>query len=495
MNTLIGIKDYRMKRIYLYIVFILLLFLQLPFLQSDPDKMVDIDKRGAWTDEGLYSSQVRNYINGHGFDIDENSTLIRGPVFGLIQYPFLSVFGSKLIVSRLVVLLFTIITLLILSTARDLRLFVFILSIVSFFQFYVFHYSHFGMAEMLCVDFILLAMFFFHKYYSNENKHYKWLFLSSLMIFLSYSTKIQFAYTIVIIPISLSVLCFSNYFKTKTFNKHDLKAIFLSLIFALALVLIYYIAWYLPNSEFYNYVMSRETAERYSDVLIQYPGIIKFSILNYFWVSSLKILMIFFVISLIVIIGFRKKANIKIFDNPLMIFVCIWFIIEIHKIPMQYLPTRYLLSIFVAIGAFTSFVLSDLQKSQKKPYFIILVILIGLFNLVFVIKSYNRRTYDLKSANEYLLNYDLKKKTIIGPWAASFSWGTKARTLPVWNDFLNYKNPISETNASIVVSESDESCSDETYLSQNIILENHSDSAKQFKAGKYDLIFYWIKEE
>lgn len=483
-----------MKKNYLYIVFVLLIILQLPFLRSDPDIVVDVDKRGAWTDEGLYSSQVRNFINDYGLDLEENSTLIRGPVFGLIQFVFFSIFGAKLIVGRLIVLLFTILTILILSTSKRLRLFVFLFTIIALFQFHIFQYSHFALAEMICIDFILLAIFFLHKFLIHEIQSYKWLFLSSLMIFLSYSAKIQFVYTIVLIPLSLSALFFIKYYNTKTFSKVELMTIVWSVVFALSLGLIYLLVWYLPNAEFYNYVMNRETTARFPAELSQYPGVIKFSFLNYFWAYGLKVLIICFIVLLIVFFTFRKHTRIQVLDNPLLVIVLVWILLEIHKIPMLYLPTRYLLSLFVGIGVFVSLMLSELQRHQKRPYLLIIGIIIGIINLTFVIKSYNNRTYDLKSVNEYMQKYDLSDETIIGPWAASLSWETKAKTLPVWNEFLNYKNPIIENNASIVISEYDEADSDESYRLQNISLDDCSDSVRQFNVYKYNLILYWIKQ-
>ena len=100
-----------MKKVYLYITILLLFLAHLPFLNADPDALVDPTTRSPWTDEGLYSSQIRSYVDHGVFDMEENSALVLSPLFSFIQLPFYLVFGTKLIVLRMIVLLATVITL------------------------------------------------------------------------------------------------------------------------------------------------------------------------------------------------------------------------------------------------------------------------------------------------------------------------------------------------------------------------------------------------
>ncbi|MCF8297481.1 MAG: hypothetical protein K9J13_08075, partial [Saprospiraceae bacterium] len=180
-----------MKKIYLFITLAILLLMQLPFLTADPDKLVDVSTRGAWTDEGLYASQISNLVNGYEFDIEENNTFVRGPVFNVIQLPFFYIFGTKLIVSRLIVLLFTIFTLLLFVKSKN-HVFAFFLTITTLTQFHIFQFTHYGLAEMMGVNFIMLSLYFYLKFYDSGRLKIKWLFIASLMIFLCYSTKIQY---------------------------------------------------------------------------------------------------------------------------------------------------------------------------------------------------------------------------------------------------------------------------------------------------------------
>ena len=102
-----NIKTWIKKNIILLGTSILLLIvMHLPFLQSDPDAFVDVNTRGAWTDEGLYSSQIINYINTGEFNIEENNQMVISPLFTALLYPFYLIFGTNVLVGRLVVLFF-----------------------------------------------------------------------------------------------------------------------------------------------------------------------------------------------------------------------------------------------------------------------------------------------------------------------------------------------------------------------------------------------------
>ncbi|MBS1659148.1 MAG: hypothetical protein JST18_13760, partial [Bacteroidetes bacterium] len=64
---------------------VLLILLHFPFLHADPDYFISIG-RDAFTDEGLNTSQLRNYIN-HGYlSFDECDNLIKSPLFNLLLF-------------------------------------------------------------------------------------------------------------------------------------------------------------------------------------------------------------------------------------------------------------------------------------------------------------------------------------------------------------------------------------------------------------------------
>lgn len=241
--------------------------------------------------------------------------------------------------------------------------------------------------------------------------------------------------------------------------------------------------------------MLLETKHRFSTEISQYPGLIKFSILNYLWITEMKLLLVSFIIAIVLLFAFNRIKKKNYFSNPLAIFIIVWIITELHKLPMLYLPNRYLISTFFALGAFISFAFSTMYNEKRKYYLIIIAILIGLINTSFNFNAYNRRTYEIKKINNYLSRYDFKGKTILGNWASSLSWNTNAKTLPLCNNFLNYNKPVEKYKPIMIISEVDEADNEQAYLNQNINLDAISDSSKCFKLWKFDLKLYWIKQK
>src|SRR4029078_7292880 len=100
------------SRIVAFVTILLLLLLHFLVLHSDPDYNLSIG-RDAFTDEGLNTSQLRNYIN-HGYlSFDECDNLVKTPLFNLILFPSLKFFGTHLIVARVTILLLLVFVLLI----------------------------------------------------------------------------------------------------------------------------------------------------------------------------------------------------------------------------------------------------------------------------------------------------------------------------------------------------------------------------------------------
>src|SRR3972149_7748936 len=101
-----------MKKLnYIFIgilIFIPVILFQIPFINSDPDIEISTS-RDANTDEGLYSSQIRNYINHNNLTFKHNSCFVITPVFGAFLYIPFKLFGTKLVVGRLSILLLSLI--------------------------------------------------------------------------------------------------------------------------------------------------------------------------------------------------------------------------------------------------------------------------------------------------------------------------------------------------------------------------------------------------
>lgn len=485
---------------YLPLLIVITYFiLQVPFLTADPETNVEPLMRGAWTDEGLYSSQIRNLIDHGHFDIKENTTFIRGPVYNIIQAPFYFVFGTSFLVNRLIVLLITIFVLYLFLREEKLRNFGIFLTLFAFLQFRVFHFAHFGMPEMICVDFVLLSLYFLLKMIDLQNEKKKiWMtFYSSLFLFLCYTSKIQYLYVSAILPATMFFISLADSFKEKEIRWDQYKIFIYSLFFSIVLAAVYYIIWYLPNKEFYDYIMKSETGGRYSNTFKEIRLTAQFNYEHVLWVKELKAFIAHFYIVLTVAAVFfiikRKRTPLSI----IALFSIIWVVIEIHKIPGIYIPYRYLISMFFAAGVFIASVYSAFAFHFKKMAILIFIIAIifGIYNFNYYFDSVRSRTYCLTSVNDYMARYDLKNKSVIGPWASSVCWKSKSTTFPVWNKYLNWEDPIKKFKPVAIVSEIGETDSDLAYKSQGIILDSISDSCRVFNVWNTKIGIFWVNLE
>jgi hypothetical protein len=109
-------------------------------------------------------------------------------------------------------------------------------------------------------------------------------------------------------------------------------------------------------------------------------------------------------------------------------------------------------------------------------------------------KSYQRRTYDIKAVSNYLRNYDFGDQPVLGVWAYTLAAGTKAQTIGVRYNYLNYHDPIKSYKPRLVITEFNEAESNLAYQSQGIDLMDISDSMRKFKVWRYDLELYWINQ-
>lgn len=470
--------------------------MHLPFLATDPDTIVDVDTRGAWTDEGLYSMHALNFLNVGQTPVRESSIMIRGPLQTLIQIPVFFIFGKSLVVSRLLVLLTVMLAFFLLSQLKGYELFAFIFPLISLTQFHVFQFSHYGMAEMMSTSLILISLYFIIRYYKDEKKRIKWIFLSALMLFFSYSLKIQFLYALALLPATIFILELTTLVRREKSLKEALNPFLLSTGFTIGFILIYFLAWYLPHIEFYNKVMLREADGRYPEFISQYPGAIKFWMIYLFSTQELKSYLLTFLILLLVsifIFFFRLRSQIMLIP---IVFSLVWILAEFHKFPMTYLPHRYLVSLYVAIGLFCAVIFTELAKIKNAGWIIVgLSLILAFMNSTDNYKAFAHRTFDLHNLNTYFSNYNLENQLVLGSWAPNCTRKTKARTIPVWNHFMNHEDPISKFKPRIIISETDESDSDEAYKSQGIDLEAISDSVRVFPVWRYKVGVYWVKGE
>ena len=88
------------------ILLIALILSHLPFLEADADLNISSGSRGAWTDEGLNTCQIRNFINHGHFNLLDSDNFLKTPLFSIFLFPFFKLFGISMYVARLITVLF-----------------------------------------------------------------------------------------------------------------------------------------------------------------------------------------------------------------------------------------------------------------------------------------------------------------------------------------------------------------------------------------------------
>lgn len=485
------------KKYFPYFLLFFFLVLHLPFLTCDPDPVADPNTRGAFTDEGLYTSQIRNLADHGHLGMTENSTFLRGPVFNLIQFPFFKIFSTHLYLSRLLTLLISMITIFVFLRHQKLRLFGIFLFLFSYCEYRIFQFSHYGLSEMVCVNFIMFGMYFLFLSFENEKRRIGNMILASLFIFLCYASKIQFLYAAAVIPATVLVISVRESLMVKKFSLAHYKLFLWSVAFTLIFVMLYYLCWYLPNKELYDYIMSNETTDRFPVTTGMMRTVADFNYRNIFWISNLKaeIIHIYVVIAVVFAFSFIRKKRNSFF--VITAFALVWLFTELHKVPMIYLPYRYLLSMFFAGGIFISSAYAAFSEyfPKAKKWLIVAAIGFAIYFSTLNFGAFQRRTWELTSINDYLAGYDLKRTLIIGAWAPSCCWECKATTFPVWDKYFNYKDPVNTYRPDAIIAESDEEDSNQAYMNQGIDLSRESDSVRQFNVWKYRLDIFWIKKK
>lgn len=478
-----------------FIIGIVMLLLTIPFILADPD--IDISSsRDANTDEGLNSCQIRNAVNHGDLTLYKSDNFVKTPLFGGILFVPLKVFGTSLLIGRLTVFLLSLAICLYIAGSNSYYTFFGGLSlIIVFCQYYVFHYFHYCLSEMLSTVLIFLSIIFQVESYISKN-YLKPALLSATCLSIVYFLKIQFIYSIFILPFSILI-----FMSLKSSDKKLLiKQLLYTSLFLLIYLAIYFVVWYLPNKDFYDYVMANQTADRFVSIQ-NLSNHLHFILNNIFYSTYLKLYTISFYIAFLsglIYLFFTESIRYKF----LFIGLSCWILIELHKLSMTYLPSRYLVSLYFAMGLLISLVLFEfISTKTKKPLVyiakgvsVLLLITIGIKNSIDYSSSLKRRTFVISEINSYLGKYNFQNRPVIGAWAPSLSWESKAISFPVWKDYFNDKDVINTDNPAVIIAETDEEDSNQAFSSQGVDVDTYADSIKYFTINKWKLKLIWIDQ-
>ncbi len=293
--------------------------MQIPFLTSDPDVNIS-ESRGANTDEGLNTCQIRNLVNHNDLTLDKSDNFVKTPLFGMILFLPIKIFGSNLLTGRLSILILSVFLCLIIYSRNKYWIFFGLISMITVYsEYYIFHFFHFCLAEILSTVLIFLSLFILvesRKYQSTIQPS----FISSSIISLSYFLKIQFLYTILILPMSIVFYILVDKKRKKKWTKQ----LIYTFLFLILYVIIYYTSWYLPNKKLFDYVMLDQTSNRFIDIPNLIPHI-KFVINSIFYNMLFAISIL--VLNMYSLISFNIFIKLWYAQTPLLIssftiFIC-----------------------------------------------------------------------------------------------------------------------------------------------------------------------------
>jgi hypothetical protein len=486
-----------MPRYTLLLIFLtgfLVFTLHLPFISADPDQNIS-DSRGPNTDEGLNTFQIRNYINHGDLTFEKSDNFIKTPLFGVMLFFPFQLFGTYLSVARITVLLLSL--LICISIFKFNRYYAglgLISLIVLFTEYYIFHFFHYSLAEIPSTTLIMLSVFVLARSVKKDD-HLRSAFLVATFISLAWLLKIQFVYA-VFIPL-LTLIFYLLVFPKE--RKGILKKLLYSFGFIGFYLLLYYLSWYLPHREFYDFVMLNQTTDRFVSLSSLFDHL-DFILHYFFYNDYLKwFTLSFYVLFIAGLVNLftSKKDSFRL----LFIGLSCWLLVELHKLPMTYLPTRYLISLIFPMGMIMSLVLWEFiqTKGKGKPVFVLKIIAIlmlfsfGIKNTMDYYSSYQERKFNIQKINTYLSGYDFKERPVIGAWAPSLSWKSKALSFPIWKDYFNDDEVIENYNPSVIIAELDEEDSDGAFLSRGIDIDSFADSNRFFIVNRWELKILWIK--
>ena len=484
------------KYLNVFYIFIFLAYLltQFPFLKADSDLAIASGSRGAWTDEGLYTAPIRNIINqGYNNFTKEHSILktpyaIVTPLYSIFLYPFFKLFGISLEMGRLITVLFCTVFIFIIFHKKDAKLIgiAFVLSTMMLNP--IHQYTHLCLAEMYSTLLIIAAIVIgVYKVNLGSNKG---LFLMYTFLICAVLFKIQFIY---ILPLPLFFYAWQLLLKEKSFSRKQ----FLNAVAVISIILLsMFLLWYLPFKEAWKYTGSSSSGS----ISLKTISIdIVLNNLNVFFFSKRYFLFTFlFLISFSAFLYHYSKKKLPITYLRLTELILIWILLESHKITLTYLPVRYLISFYAAMGLFISVMFAFYFNQNKFLYKIIaFVFLISCFayNNYFFKQAFESRAYKVHEMNVFFKSIAKKSDIVIGPWAPAFTWETKCTTFPIWTVYTENKNILEEYRPSFIVSEHDQNDSGEAFKNDNLNLNTIGDSLIQTQIGQWKINIYAVKNK
>lgn len=476
--------------------------LHIPFLEADPTVLIPYG-RDAFTDEGLYASQIRNYVHHHNLTLYESDALIKTPLYGFMQYLWYSTVGISQVKARLLNLVFVIIMLIAVSQIHNnykILLSILLAGILTMQP--LFNYNHYSMAEMLSGILILCSILVFTEAVLKNSCLYA--FTSAVLLSFSWGLKIQFLYILPAMVLAVVILFLIRLVKHKNLCKAGGKITFTYVTTAVVFSVLFLLLWKMPHNQFFGYVMKKQTANRwvpYEELHDYIDKMYEYYFLNDIFKPSVYLFYVVVVTDFLLSLILRNNNRFLL----ILFFTAVWFIAELHKLKMYYLPVRYLVTLFLSGGFIIAIIINELLTNKIR--FISLKVLFRVaavsaliyllyYNSNNYIKQYQKRTFAIKEINEYFANYNFDNRPVIGAWAPSLTWKSNALTLPVWNNYFNYfgiNHVLEKYQPKIIITETDEADSGQAYTLNGINFETAAYSILHKEIHNWNIKIIWLK--
>ena len=224
----------------------------IPFLTADADIHIRTGgSRGSWSDEGLYTSQIRNFLNHGSFHLLESDAVLKTPLLSAYLLTPFAIFGTNMQVARLATLLFISVSLSFFTHRKKTYGIVSLLLLTTLMFFPIHQYSHIAMAEIFGTILLLVSSLFFSAYIHNLQRHH--LFFTYLSLVFAVLFKIQFLYVLAI-PVA-GIFLTSLWTNDIALRKGGIE----SLVILISVVLILFLIWFLPFQNEWRSILYQES--------------------------------------------------------------------------------------------------------------------------------------------------------------------------------------------------------------------------------------------
>jgi hypothetical protein len=475
-----------------------LALLQLPFLKADADSSLSFFSRGPYTDEGLYSAQVRNaLITGH-LDLTESDTIMKEPLFAAANWLIARFLGDEMTIARTSIMLTAVSVLAFLASGSGhFARTVWIAIPFTFLSYYPFHYAHLDMAEFPCSVAILVCI---AATGARLRGSASWtVVLGAIAAAVTYAIKFQYLYVAAIAPIAFLLAIAFRRFSGLPIDRTQYFDFGSAVLFSGVFASIFYLAWVLPNRELFVRAIKRGFEQQPT----WGSRVVMDNLQNLIWdVRIWPILVVVTVGAAILCWQWRTgAANSRVLEEwiasaapPLA-----WLALESHKLGLSYLPSRYLISAYIAAGLFGAAGLSLITWPTIKDAPRSAVTLIGALGLLalalnvnFFLRALHDRHYALRDAQTvFQASGNWRGKLVIGSWAASLFWGSGAITRPVYKG-VNDHDILARQHPAAIATEPDGSDSEGAFASDGIRFPVKADY--DFDIGPWRVNVYEMKD-